>query len=149
MILPALHKDLRALYNVAVYFPEDKRFEDVLLSPRGVYASTSPTVDVVSQSDKNVFANHESYQLRMCKACYRHTSDQHNIAPPKFAVANGLAIGWLPEYLQDLTIGEIKMVSSCFTSLCFVGASERDFLDASKKSHFGVFLLGVPQNGIS
>lgn len=91
-----LHQDLIKQYDLREYFPNDPRFENLLLSPRGI--------QVIPSDCGTPNESHNQPQLYVCNynGCLR-TLRRRRI--PKFSIANGNYIGQLPSQLQNLSYG--------------------------------------------
>lgn len=50
-------------------------------------------------------------QFVLCTQCLRSLTGSNVSKPPKYAVANGLFIGQLPEHLQGMTVSDLAVVS--------------------------------------
>ncbi|ETN03636.1 hypothetical protein PPTG_15609 [Phytophthora nicotianae INRA-310] len=88
---PRLPRKLLAEYDASNF---DSRLAGMLLSKRGITVADSGVV------------------LQLCKACLTSLLSKKMKSPPKFAIANGLFVGTLPECYDDLTMTELAMVNS-------------------------------------
>lgn len=89
-----LHPELEKQYSV-----NHPLLVDILLSPRGYIKEG------------------EVSWLQICLPCYKSLKKKNNVKPPKFAIANGYAIGVLPESITRVaTPIEYRLVSPCTLS---------------------------------
>jgi hypothetical protein len=90
-LIPKLDGLLKKQYDVSELF-SDKRFEEILLSPRAfsseIRAAGEPQVPV-------------------CKRCV-DSLKRATEKPPKLAIANGFYVGVLPKHLQNVSRADVK-----------------------------------------
>lgn len=73
-------------------------------------SETFPCLVGVLLSRKGIINNGASFELSVCKSCYQSLMKTKRRSPPKFAIANGLYIGWLPDKYADTTPTEHAML---------------------------------------
>ena len=120
-----LHPILSAQYNVSDLFPNNRpRFDKLLLSPRGIEKhSLDCQAEAKSKCDCHP-------QLRFCnKNCF-DSLKQGSL--PKFAIANGLWFGQLPEHLRNMTLGTRSLVRPVHSSGHLVAYSPKSYIGGIK-----------------
>ena len=95
---PLLPEKLRKEYYVGDTFEKCK---DLLLSPRGV-----------SRGGNGI-------KLSICSTCFSSLWEQRFSGPPKFSIANGFAIGQLPEKLRGATVTELALVKKLHVTVTY------------------------------
>ncbi len=117
-----LPTDLKELYDISNYIPQ---LGNALLSKRGI-----------NKTEGDV----EKFNIRVCKVCYGslgHGPERERRNPPKFSIANGFAIGQLPDHLIDATVTERRLTS--LTNIRGNTVIARGGKHRFIKSHFLVF----------
>ena len=105
-----LRGNAQLLEQYRVDAPGVRRSGDMLLSPRGVSRPANPS--------EGVFSTH----IRICASCrnslQRGTVEDTN--PPKFAIANHVAIGLMSEEFANSTPVVVKLYICCIICVVFV-----------------------------
>ena len=98
---PVLHRELLRQYDVSKYFPNDVRFKNLLLSPRGLEKHSLDCEETPGcRCSIKLYICNESGCL---KALYKGTV-------PKFAIAQGNWIGQLPSPLNNMSYGTLSLL---------------------------------------
>lgn len=93
-----LPQELADQYDISHHFPDDARFKDLLLSPRGVKKSTCTCQGSTCKGRGSC-----SPLLYVCVSGCWQALRRGSI--PKFAIAQGNYVGQLPEELRSMTFG--------------------------------------------
>ncbi|KAI3633922.1 hypothetical protein MIR68_007526 [Amoeboaphelidium protococcarum] len=92
------HENLRGFYDVAL---QCRDLSGMMLSKKGLIINDDPTKEP---------------QLIFCKPCLTSLKNKQYKNPPKFAIANGLWIGWLPDKFTDTRRIEYAMTNRAQSS---------------------------------
>lgn len=115
-VAATLNRRLIQQYDVSPHFPNDHRFKNILLSPRGLQIFDH--VPPARETNSSVIV-----KICICTGCL-HPLRRGCI--PKFAIANGNWIGQLPTQLRDMTFGSrclLRPVQSFGRMACFYHGS--------------------------